>query len=234
MYAIENTFETRTIKSDSHRYRVCCKAEHCPWHLYARPLGDSVLWRIHSLQLNHECMEIPHAGNSSASAEFLASLIIEKVRTQPNIRPIDIQKDVHREHGIEIPYSRALAAKEWAFQMINGTHEESYAKLPQYCKQLLIANPGSFIEHERTDTNQFSRLFLCFHASAAGFVSCKPLVGLDGTSLKNKYQGILLTATATDAQGQLFPVAFGIADIEDTDNWLWFLRKLRQVFNQYC
>jgi len=178
-------------------------------------------------------MGVPHTGNSSASAEFLATIILEKVRSQPDIRPTDIKKDIHRVYGIEIPYSRALATKEWAFNIINGTHEESYAKLPKYCEQLLVANPRSFREYERTDTNQFRRLFLGYNASAMGFVSCKLLLSLDGTSIKNKYQGILLTATATDAQGQLFPLAFGIVDIDVKDSWLWFLTKLRGVFDQY-
>ena len=40
-------------------------------------------------------------------------------------------------------------------------------------------------------------------------------------------------ATATDAQGQLFPLAFGISDIEDKDNWVWFLQKLRGILEQH-
>jgi transposase-like protein len=39
----------------------------------------------------------------------------------------------------------------------------------------------------------------------------------------------LLAATATDARGSLFPLAFAIVDAENTDNWFWFLRNLRAV-----
>lgn len=49
---------------------------------------------------------------------------------------------------------------------------------------------------------------------------CCLLLGLDGTHLKSKYQGILLTATAVDAVGSLFPLTFGIVDAENDDNWL--------------
>ena len=38
--------------------------------------------------------------------------------------------------------------------------------MPSYHEQLLEANPGSFITLERTATNQFHRLFLCYYASA--------------------------------------------------------------------
>lgn len=64
-------------------------------------------------------------------------------------------------------------------------------------------------------------------------ISCKPLHGVDGTHLRSQHQGILLTATATDAEGQLFPVAFGVVDIEDKDNWIWFLEQLRTVLIEH-
>lgn len=233
LYAIQNNFETRTIRCDKRRYQLKCKAEGCTWSLRARSIVNSNIWRIADLNSQHNCVGVLHTGNSTASAQFLATEIIEKVRAQPDIKPKNLKKDIQRQYGIEIPYSRVWSAKEFANAMINGSHEETYTKLPKYCEELLAANPESFIEYERTNTNQFRRLFLCFGASAKGYASCKPLLGIDGTSIKNKYQGILLTATATDAEGHLFPLAFGIADIEDKDNWLWFLGKLRGVLERY-
>ena len=163
----------------------------------------------------------------------LAIKILEQVRAQPDIRPINIQKDLQSMHGLVVPYSRVHAAKEHALKLIHGTHEDSYAKIPKFCEELLAANPGSFIEFEATPTNQFHRLFLCFYASMKGFENCKPLLGIDGTHLKSKYKGILLTTTATDAQGQLFPLAFGVVDAENDENWLWFLRKLYHALMQH-
>jgi hypothetical protein len=233
-FTIQNNFETRTIKSEARRYQLCCKADDCLWVLHARPLGESALWKIVHIQPDHNCLGVGHTGNSAASADFLASVILEQVRMQPDIKPKNIKKDIQRIYNVEIPYGRVWAAKEAALNLIHGTHEESYANLPKYCEQLVVANPGTFLDLESTETtNQFRRLFLCYDASAAGFVACKPLLGIDGTHLKSKFQGILLTATGTDAQGQLFPLAFGVVDIEDKDNWLWFLTKLREVLEQH-
>jgi zinc finger SWIM domain-containing protein 3 len=78
-------------------------------------------------------------------------------------------KDIHRVYCIEIPYQRAHAAKERALNLINGTNEELFVNLPEYCEQLLAANPGTIMTHEGTDTNQFCTFFLCFDASAKRF-----------------------------------------------------------------
>ena len=51
-----------------------------------------------------------------------------------------------------------------------------------------------------------------------GFSHCRPVLGLDGTHLKTRYQGILLAATGMDALGKLFPVAFAMVDAENNDN----------------
>jgi hypothetical protein len=164
--AVRNNFETTTVRADLRRYQVKCKAKHCPWLLKASPVSQSTLWRIIEFDSTHNCVGVTGTDNSTASAKFIATAMLEKIRTQPDLRPIHMQKDFHREFGIEVPYHRILEAKEHALTMINGTHEESYTKLPQYCEDLLKANPGSLIEYEKTETNQFFRLFLSFNASA--------------------------------------------------------------------
>ena len=69
---------------------------------------------------------------------------------------------------------------------INGSHEDTYAQLPQYCTDIVTSNPGSTVVIERTDDNQFFRLFICYAASANGFGHCRPVLGLDGVHLKGR------------------------------------------------
>src|SRR5207248_1398625 len=52
-------------------------------------------------------------------------------------------------------------------------------------------------------------------------------------SLKSKYQGILLAATAIDTLGCLFPVAHAVVVAEDDENWFWFLQHLRQIIQDH-
>ena len=231
-HAVHTNFETHTIRSDLAHYIVGCKDKACSWQLHAFPDGAGD-WKIKQLSTSHDCIGVQRPSNNSANAKFVATEILELFRLQPKMTPVNIINEIQRTHRIRISYDVAWDAREIARTMIDGTHEDSYASMPLYCQQLVEANPGSVISLEKTETNQFHRLFTCYCASAKGFISCKPLLGLDGTHLRSKYQGILLTATATDAQGQLFPLAFGITDIEDKANWIWFLQKLREVLVEY-
>ena len=68
--------------------------------------------------------------------------------------------------------------------------EEAYNALPKYCEEVLRSNPGSTVKLEiDSATSQFKGLFICFAGSAMGFVYCRPVIGIDGTHLKHKYQG---------------------------------------------
>ena len=75
-FALANNFEPRTIKVDQYRYRVKCRAEGCPW-LLARPVNQSLLWRVKEFNDTHTCFPPNHGDNSVASAEFLAIKILE-------------------------------------------------------------------------------------------------------------------------------------------------------------
>ncbi|MCO5580809.1 hypothetical protein L7F22_034680 [Adiantum nelumboides] len=70
-------------------------------------------------------------------------------------------------------------------------------------------------------------MFLAFGACITGFSHCGDFIGLDGTFLTSKYLGALLTATGIDAMGALFPIAFGVVDAKNEDNWVWFLESVR-------
>ena len=75
--------------------------------------------------------------------------------------------------------------------------------------------------------------FHVYSALAVDFKHCRPLLGLDGTHLKSKYQGILLAVISIDANGSLFPLAYAVVDAENDDNWHWYLESLRAVLEQH-
>ena len=51
---------------------------------------------------------------------------------------------------------------------------------------------------------------------------------MDGTFLKGKTRGILLTAVGLDGNDSLFPLALGLVEKENTHHWLWFLQWLQK------
>ena len=53
------------------------------------------------------------------------------------------------------------------------------------------------------------------------------MIDCDGTHLKGKARGILLTALSMDADECLYPLAFALVEIENTHHWKWFIECLK-------
>ena len=128
-----------------------------------------------------------HNGHKQATAKFIASWILPKLKQQPDYRPSAMVIDFKTEFGIDIEYSKALRGKERALEMIHGTFEDAYKAMPQYCADIEVINPGSIASLELTSDNRFKRVFVSFGISAMDFAHCHPLIGLDGTHLKTRY-----------------------------------------------
>src|SRR5579859_7110824 len=148
--------------------------------------------------------------------------------------PADVVNDMRREHSLQIGYWTAWRAKEAAFANINGSHESTFSQLPQYCEDIIRSNPGSTAILERTPDNHFLQMFVSYVASRKGFAYCQVVLSLDGSHLKSRYQGVLLAATAVDANGSLFPVSYAVVSAENDDNWSWFIDNLHNVIQMHA
>ncbi|KAK6916272.1 Zinc finger, SWIM-type [Dillenia turbinata] len=229
--AIAQHFELRIIKSDLIRYIAKCAFEGCPWRIRAVKVPNAPTFTIKSLEGTHTCGRNAQNGHHQASVDWIVSFIEERLRDNINYKPKDILRDIHKQYGITVPYKQAWRAKERGLVAIFGSSEEGYCILPSYCDQLKKANAGSIAEVFTTGAeSRFQRLFISFYASIHGFLNgCLPIVGLGEIQLQSRYLGTLLSATSFDADGGLYPIAFGVVDVENDDSWMWFLSELHKA-----
>lgn len=154
----------------------------------------------------------------------MGAYIEEKIRYNSKYPPKDIIDDVRSTFEVVYTYQQAWRAKEVILAAIYSSFEDAFNALPQYCRDIERNNPGSTLVLELLiEEHQFRCMFVCYGACASGFYFYRPVLGLDGTTLKSKYQGILLAATGVDAANALFPLAYVVIDAENDDNWLWFI-----------
>ncbi|PWA46523.1 hypothetical protein CTI12_AA507900 [Artemisia annua] len=132
---------------------------------------------------------------------------------------------------IHVSLGQCRRAKQRALYEIEGGLIEHYGKLWDYRDRILKTNPGSTVkldveEGSGSKTN-FKRIYVCFKALKDGWtVGCRKVIGLDGCFLKGTIKGELLTAIGRDANNQMFPIAWAVINVENKDNWLWFLVSL--------
>ncbi|KAK2648697.1 hypothetical protein Ddye_016186 [Dipteronia dyeriana] len=65
-------------------------------------------------------------------------------------------------------------------------------------------------------------------ASLKEFRRCiRPVIAVDGTHLKGRFGGTMFVATAQDGNEQVYPIAFGYGDSENSLSWEWFLNCMK-------
>ncbi|XP_019238773.1 PREDICTED: uncharacterized protein LOC109218831 [Nicotiana attenuata] len=56
-----------------------------------------------------------------------------------------------------------------------------------------------------------------------------PVIAVDATFLKSKFCGVLMISVSKNANNQIFPLAFGIAESENNNSYEWYFSELRNV-----
>src|SRR5438552_16079283 len=131
LYSIHNAFEFKTKQSSKTRYEIVCKNQNCSWRLYAIALGGTAnIFHIRTYASEHQCFGLAHRTHNAATSAFIANVISEKLKEQPEYGPRDIQCDIQCDFSVKIPYSTAFRGKEVPNSKIHGSFENTYKPLP--------------------------------------------------------------------------------------------------------
>ncbi|KAF6158931.1 hypothetical protein GIB67_012348 [Kingdonia uniflora] len=120
-------------------------------------------------------------------------------------------------------------------EMIVGSYDEGYFKMPSLVMQLLIVNRGSFVGCSRDDTtSQWTGTVVMFKASYDGCLrGCRLVLGLDGYFLKGKYGRVCLSLIGLDGNNAQFPVPIYLCRSECYHTWNTFLQALQPWLVQH-
>ncbi|KAL0733434.1 hypothetical protein Bca4012_009644 [Brassica carinata] len=236
LYVIANTFRYLVKRSEPSKMLLECSGSGCGWRVYAAKIGGSARFEIRTLLKDHSCTVNDRWGFRNHATSSVVGDIMRNwygIRGGSGPRPGELREIMRVDHSIPITYWKAWKAKEAAIDQGAGNADKSYLTLPSYLEALANENPGTLVGLETVPGpdggHRFKYLFLAFGASILGYTYMRKVVIIDGTHLKGKYAGCLLTASAQDGNFQVFPIAFGVVDSENDAAWNWFFKKLQDV-----
>jgi hypothetical protein len=149
--------------------------------------------------------------------------------------PKEIIDYLAKHYGEQMSPPEAWRARQKALEWEFGTFYDSHNLAPRLLNDLACKNPRAFVgikDAEVPGCNGFRvlhRMFWVFDRCSQAFRHCRPVLCIKGMPLCGKYQGLLLTAVALDANDCSIPVAFAVVEGETKESWMWFLRNLEQA-----
>ncbi|XP_039129043.1 uncharacterized protein LOC120265228 [Dioscorea cayenensis subsp. rotundata] len=225
-WGIKHRFQIWFPQNDNKRVICACHNKQCSFKIYAAHMKkDNPLVQIKSANLDHSCGKV--FNNFHVTSKWLASKYLDKYKADPNWSCNGLIKQVKDDHGLTISAMKAWRTKHLAMKWVNGDASEQYTKLCRYAAKLKQSNPGSTVILWR-DEQHFKGFYVCLKPLKDAFgLGCRPFIGLDGCFLKGLYDGQLVSAVGINPNDYIFPIAYAVVLVENTETWAWFIELLR-------
>ncbi|XP_025653305.1 uncharacterized protein [Arachis hypogaea] len=198
----------RFYKNDKVRVRAVCKCEDCPWIVYCRHDPSDGSWQIKTLVDNHTCAR--KRKNRAATLEWIVNKLYPKLRKHPKMKHREVYEWFVRKCNVKLNSSCITRALKASRKIVERDEIAQYGLIWDYAHELLTANPGSTVQVgviPITDNPpQFEIFYVCLDAYKKGF---------------------------KDANNHIFVIAYAIVDVENKENWKWFLELLLSDLGEY-
>ncbi|CAI9274109.1 unnamed protein product [Lactuca saligna] len=126
-------------------------------------------------------------------------------------RPNAISMDLNALLEVNVDYKQAWRVKQYAMELLLGSSEEFFSKLPIYFHNLKRHNPGTVAYIQTDSEDYFECCFYAIRSTIRAFKSfCRKVIIMDGAHLMGDFKGTILHAVAMDGNNQILPLAHGI------------------------
>ena len=89
-----------------------------------------------------------------------------------------------------------------------------------------LSTGSLYTKLEKTLDGKFQRLFIMLGVAEGTFISCLPLVLLDGTFFLNAYRQVILLAIGRDSDNRPYLIAQAIVESKNTESQTQFIKQL--------
>ncbi|RYR40618.1 hypothetical protein Ahy_A09g046368 [Arachis hypogaea] len=219
-------------KNDNKRVRAVCKVKDCKWVVYAsRDHGD-----MKTFLNDHTCPREDR--NRAANRNWVVGKLMKKRRKYPDFRNCEATTFFKTKYDLSLNRNSISQALCDARNVVYGNTKEQYAMLRDYGETLLKTNPRLIVQictkPQPSDDVIFERMYIYLSGCKSGFrAGFCPLIGLNGAFLKTVFGGKILSTVGQDANHHIYVIAWTIVEVENFENWKWFLELLHEDHGDY-
>ncbi|KAG7569575.1 Zinc finger SWIM-type [Arabidopsis thaliana x Arabidopsis arenosa] len=232
-YSLKSRFDIKLYKSQSLKVGAKCSDTDvkCGWRCYCSYDKKKHKMQIKVYENKHICVRSGYS--KMLKRGTIAWLFSERLRKNPKITKYEMVDEIQREYNLTVTEEQCSKAKTKVMRERKAIHDDHFSRIWDYQAEIFKSNSETTFEIETIpgptigSLQRFHRLFICFKSQKESWKrTCRPILGLDGAFLKWDVKGHLLAATGRDGDNRIVPIAWAVVEIENDDNWDWFVRLL--------
>nr|KAJ0213528.1 hypothetical protein LSAT_V11C400164660 [Lactuca sativa] len=200
----------------------------CTFRLWASWMSDEESFQINSLKVDHSCARNFKFG-SLVTYAWIGSHYAKEIVQSQKISVRKLRVKVMDKFGIQFSMGQCRREKKYALNLVEGSLVEHYGKLWSYGHEILRTNPGSIVKLDMRMV-QMERNILV-RVKQGWIEGCRRIIGLDGCFLKDVCKGEMICAIGRDVNDKIYPIAWVVVNVENKQNYKWFLELLIDDLN---
>jgi len=218
----------------------------CQWLVHAKPYckgSPDGSWIVSDFVSHHSCRDCDSKRKRNYSSKVISKASTTVSTFLPSKKRLgatqQLQNMVKASDGITLGKTQAHSIVKSKSSTSTHIHIGQYLLLKSYFDFLCDKDQnGTFVLETQPCTwdsslEQFGRSYVCF-SFVKEFWSkggCTPLFVVDGTfTTTGIIKHTLLFAVSYDGNNELVHLAYAVCDIENANNWEWFLSRLINDF----
>ncbi|KAI9201176.1 hypothetical protein LWI28_019594 [Acer negundo] len=168
LFSMQENFEWKVKRSNKTTLHLVCIIDDCTWKLRAVRRDEETYFQVKSFVNQHSCpLEELHRRHRQASAVIVIEVIALRLQQHDGrlTRLKDIIADMKTMYGIQVMYSKAHDALQYALLLTYETYEESFKLLLSFTYVLEQQNPGTIIDLQCANDDTFLYFFMSLGSS---------------------------------------------------------------------
>ncbi|XP_009115863.1 uncharacterized protein LOC103841103 [Brassica rapa] len=224
-YVVRKKLNIHFPKCEKKKIQAVCVQDSCKWRLYASINSRSDKMVVRTMEGTHSCY--PTGVVDLYSAPKIAADYINEFRTNPKLSAEQIQQRLGMA-GLRVTKTKCQSARQIMKHIVSDEYAEQFTRMYDYVEKLRKTNLGSTVILGTKD-RVFEKFYTCFASHKNGWKSaCRRVIHLDGTFLKSRMKGQLLTAVGKDPNDAMYIIGWAIVPVENKVYWEWFMDLLRE------
>ena len=212
-------------KCEKKKIQAVCVQDSCKWRLYASINNRSDKMVVRTMEGTHSCY--PTGVVDLYSAPKIADDYINEFRANPKLSAEQIQQRLGID-GLRVTKTKCQSARQIMKHIVSDEYAEQFTRMYDYVEELKKTNLGSTVILGTKD-RVFEKFYTCFASQKNGWKSaCRRVIHLDGTFLKGRMKGQLLTVVGRDPNDAMYIIGWAIVPVENKVYWEWFMDLLRE------
>ncbi|XP_049369574.1 uncharacterized protein LOC125834472 [Solanum verrucosum] len=225
---LKKDFRLKKVINSRNVFSSKCSYPECNWWLRAVKFTNSDRFVIRIYEKYYMCgLEHLTSHNSHAMVKVIDKYFENRFSNGKCQSTRDMSNQLRTELGCKVSYWKIYKGMEHDTSNVRGTQEHGYAVLNAYRYMLEVANPGNKTTLSLDENGRFKYFFVSYVAWITGFQEMRKIIVVNGTFLRSKYEGVLLSAVTQDVENHIFPMALCVVDKECNALYEYFFQNMR-------